>query len=110
MTGRMTLVRPGAGQNAILSVGPAARLEFAFDRHDAVLSKDGQSLVFTFYDGGKLILEGFYDNFGGNAQPPTITVQGNEMESWIFAVLAKRGYNPRPHRAHPCPAVSLWPK
>jgi hypothetical protein len=39
-------------------------MDFAVDQADAILSKDGQDLVFTFNDGEVLTLHSFYDNFG----------------------------------------------
>ena len=78
------LIRPSAGQSSTVSVGPNARLEFSFDQGNANLSKAGQNLVFTFDDGAILTLEGFYDNFGGKAQPPTLVVQDNELPGETF--------------------------
>jgi len=84
MAEKTQLMRPVAGQDNVVPVGPDAKLEFAFDQGDANLSKDGQSLVFTFGDGGKLTLDGFYDNFGDNAKPPTLIVEGNELPGEAF--------------------------
>jgi hypothetical protein len=78
------LIRPSAGEHPVLSVGPDAKLEFAFNQGDADLSKDGQNLVFTFDDGATLTLEGFYDNFGEGAQPPTLVVEGQEFPGEEF--------------------------
>ena len=78
------LTRPDAGQTSTVPVGPDARLEFTFDQGDANLSKDGQNLVFTFNDGATLTLEGFYNNFGDNTQPPTLIVEGNELPGEAF--------------------------
>ncbi|MCL2123915.1 MAG: hypothetical protein FWH34_07455, partial [Desulfovibrionaceae bacterium] len=78
------LQRPSAGQNSIVPVGPDARLEFAFDQGDANFSKDGQDFVLTFDDGATLRLQGFYDNFGDNAQPPTLVVEGGELPGEAF--------------------------
>ena len=78
------VLRPSAGQSSIVPVGPDARLEFAFNQGEANLSKEGQHLVFTFNDGAKLTLEGFYDNFGEGAKPPTLIVQGNELPGEAF--------------------------
>jgi len=89
MTENITLIRPGAGQSVTLQVGPDARLEFAFGQGEADLGKEGQNLVFTFPDGGKLVLEGFYDNFGDDAQPPVLIVDGAVLESEDF--LAAQG-------------------
>ena len=61
-TAPIFLARPGAGQEARLSVGPDARLEFSFDPRVCTFSKDGRHLVLSFEDGGRLTLEDFYDN------------------------------------------------
>ena len=66
------LARPGAGQSEYVTVGPAARLELIFKKDEAVLGKEEQNLVFIFDDGGKLVLEGFYDHCPENGQPPTL--------------------------------------
>ena len=84
MADNITLTRPEAGQSTTLPVGPDARLEFAFDQGDANYSKDGQNFVLTFDDGSKLTLEGFYDNFGDDAKPPTLVVQGQELPGEQF--------------------------
>ena len=84
MAENIQLTRPATGQGSVVPVGPDAKLEFAFDQGDANLGKDGQNLVFTFDDGGKLTLEGFYDNFGANAQPPTLIVEGNALPGEAF--------------------------
>ncbi|MDR2696561.1 MAG: hypothetical protein LBC79_09320 [Deltaproteobacteria bacterium] len=81
------LTRPEAGQSSALPVGPDAKLEFAFDQTNANLGKEGQNLVFTFDDGAKLTLEGFYDNFGDNAQPPTMIVEGNALPGEAFLAM-----------------------
>ncbi|MCL1984917.1 MAG: hypothetical protein FWG59_00515 [Betaproteobacteria bacterium] len=62
MATNILLGPPGAGQRIINPAGPAAKLEFAFDQNDALLSKDGQNLVVTFHDGGELILQGFVES------------------------------------------------
>ena len=61
-TAPIFVARPNAGQEARLSVGPDARLEFSFDPRVCTFSKDGRHLVLSFEDGGKLILEYFYDH------------------------------------------------
>jgi len=84
MAEHIALVRPGAGQTAVHPVGPAARLELAFNQDEADVSKEGQDLVFTFADGGTLVLEDFYSNFGDKAQPPTLIVQGYALDGEAF--------------------------
>ena len=79
MAENIQLQRPSSGQSSVVPVGPDARLEFAFDQGDANFSKDGQDFVLTFDDGATLRIQGFYDNFGDNAQPPTLVVQGQEL-------------------------------
>ena len=84
MAENIQLLHPPAGQRSVVPVGPDARLEFTFDQGDANLSKDGQNLVFTFNDGATLTLEGYYNNFGDKAQPPTLIVEGNELPGEAF--------------------------
>ncbi len=84
MAENQKLIRPGAGEQVALPVGPDAKLEFTFNPGDADLSKDGQNFVLTFQDGAKLTLEGFYDNFGDNTQPPTLVMDGQELPGEQF--------------------------
>jgi len=83
------LARPGVHQSAAYPVGPGARLELAFNQDEADLSREGQDLVFTFADGGTVILEDFYNNFGEAAQSPTLIVQGAAFDGEAF--LAAQG-------------------
>ncbi|MCL1985431.1 MAG: hypothetical protein FWG59_03185, partial [Betaproteobacteria bacterium] len=78
------LHRPAAGQSDVVPVGPDAKLEFTFDQTDANLGKDGQDLVLSFDDGATLRLQGFYDNFGEGAQPPTLVVEGQDLPGEAF--------------------------
>ncbi|MDR2694904.1 MAG: DUF5801 domain-containing protein, partial [Deltaproteobacteria bacterium] len=78
------LTRPGAGETSSVSVGPGARLEFAFNQADANLSKDGKDFVLTFDDGAVLRLQGFYNNFGDDARPPMLIVEGRELPGETF--------------------------
>ena len=84
MAENIQVLRPTAGQNSVISVGANARLEFAFEQGDANYIKDGQDLVLTFDKGGVLTLQGFYDNFGDEAQPPTLIVEGRELPGEAF--------------------------
>ena len=84
MADNTLLSRPATGQSLTLHVDPDARLEFTFNQAEADLAKEGQNLVLIFNDGAKLVLEGFYDNFGDNAQPPTLIVGGAEVEGEAF--------------------------
>ena len=84
MAENIQLQRPAAGQNLVVPVAPDAHLEFTFDQGDANFSKDGQNFVLTFNDGGTLTLQGFYDNFGDNAQPPTFVTSGGELPGEQF--------------------------
>ena len=84
MIANTQLLRPSAGQSNVVPVSPDARLEFTFDQGDADLSRDGQNLVLSFGDGGTLILEGFYNNFGEGAKPPTLIVEGSELPGEAF--------------------------
>ncbi|MCL2463271.1 MAG: hypothetical protein FWF44_11440, partial [Defluviitaleaceae bacterium] len=84
MSENTPLLRPLAGQHAIVPVGPDARLEFTFHQSEADLSKNGQDLVLSFDNGASLILQGFYDNFGANARPPALIVEGHELPGEAF--------------------------
>ena len=78
------LTRPGADQAETVCVGPDCRLVLAFDQNKAVLGKENQDLVFVFGDGGRLHLEGFYDNFNDKARSPIVEVDGFEFPGEVF--------------------------
>ena len=52
--------RPEAGRRMTLGNVADARLVLGFAPDEAVLSREGDSLVFSFEDGGSVALENFY--------------------------------------------------
>ena len=106
MAENIRLLRPPAGQQIVVLVGPDARLEIAFKTGDPNLHRDGQDLVFRFDDDSLINLQGFYDNFGENAQPPTLIVGDYEISGVAFiAALSSPDIRPCPC-SDPQPPVS----
>ena len=57
-------------------------LEFAPD--PGAVEKNGQNLEFTFEDGGKLVLEGYYNHFESKTLPVMVTEEGDELPGEDF--------------------------
>ena len=84
MAEHILLIRPSAGQIVVVHVGPGSKLEFTFDQAGVDVSKDGQDLVLIFNNGGILTLQGFYNHFDAEAEPPTMVVEGKELPGEAF--------------------------
>ena len=61
--------RPEAGRRMTLGNVADARLVLGFAPDEAVLSREGDSLVFSFEDGGSVALENFYAAYTGESLP-----------------------------------------
>ncbi|MCR5258884.1 MAG: hypothetical protein K6E40_12095, partial [Desulfovibrio sp.] len=63
------LSRPAA--SAVVAVEPQKGDNFAIalDPSEAVLSREGSSLVFSFEDGGKVVVDNFYDVYSKDEMP-----------------------------------------
>jgi hypothetical protein len=60
-------------------------LELAFDTSRSTITRDGHNLVFVFQEDTRIILEGFYDNFGNTAsRPPVFIVEGMKLPGEFF--------------------------
>ena len=72
-----TQIQPGANQNLSVQIGSGTKLEFDFDRNDAAVRRDGQDLILTINETVELTLEGFFDNFSGEAGQPFAAVKNS---------------------------------
>ncbi len=79
----ITLQRPQAGQ--VLALEPQAdqniNLEFAAD--EALLSRDGENLIFSFEDGSSIELTNFYTAYGSENMPEFV-IDGNVIPGEAF--------------------------
>ena len=74
MSDNITIEYPRAERAASFQVGPAARVEFDFDRNDATIVRNGQDLLLDIGD-IELTLEGFFNNFKDDASNPFVSVK-----------------------------------
>ncbi len=79
------LTRPGAGQTVNVPIdADNMRLGLGFEPDPNAVEKNGQNLEFTFDDGGKLVLEGYYDHFAGKTLPVMVMESGDELPGEDF--------------------------
>ena len=55
------IFRPQAGQRVEITPTAEGRLALDFVPQDATIARQGEDLVFSFPDGGTVVLVGFYD-------------------------------------------------
>ena len=60
------------------------RLALGFEPDPNAVAKNGQDLEFTFPDGGKIVLAGYYDYFADKTLPVMVTESGDEMAGEDF--------------------------
>ena len=79
----MALLNNPQGQTVIVPISPNMELEFGFDPgSETQLSRDGDNLIFTFEDGGQIVLTDFYSQAVENL--PTMNIQGAQIEAEDF--------------------------
>lgn len=79
------LERPTAG--AIVTVridADAMKLILGFEPDPNAVVKNGRNLEFVFDDGGKVVLEGYYDHFADKTLPVMVTEAGEELSGEDF--------------------------
>lgn len=83
----LQIARPAAGQQAMLNNVADARLVLGFAPDEAVLSREGDNLVFSFADGGKVALENFCTAYSSESLPD-FEIEGLDIAgSDFFAAL-----------------------
>ncbi len=77
------LSRPEAGVQQVLTAAPDSRFVFEFPAAEALMERSGDNLVFTFEDGGSLVLENFYTAYS-RENMPDFSVDGVEISGADF--------------------------
>ncbi|WBF69200.1 Ig-like domain-containing protein [Desulfovibrio subterraneus] len=72
----IVLTAPEAGVNVELHIDPAAVLQVEFDINSAMATRAGNDLVFSFENGGKLILIDFIDIIANGQAPEFVLSDG----------------------------------
>jgi len=79
------VIRPEAGQTTTVRIdSDNMRLSLGFEPDPNAVAKNGQDLEFTFEDGGKVVLEGYYDHFASKTLPVMVLESGDELEGEDF--------------------------
>ena len=79
------LTQPGSGQTIVVPVDQAnMRMALGFMPDPNAVEKNGQNLEFTFEDGGKIVLEGYYDHFQSKTLPVMVLDGGDELPGEDF--------------------------
>ncbi len=90
----LILERPQAGQRLEYSDLNDARIVLGFPSEDAVLERQGDSLVFTFDDGSSVILNDFYNAFTRDTLPE-FSIDGQAVSGGdFFAALGDESLMP----------------
>lgn len=84
----ITLQKPDAGHVTTLPVAREITLELEFTSGDATLSRADDALVFSFEDGGRIVLEGFYTVVTKEALPVFIIDDEVIFGADFFAALS----------------------
>ena len=63
------LVRPASSSTFTVKAGKEDTFAIEFDSGEAAISKEGNALVFTFEDGGKIVIEDFYGVYSKDSLP-----------------------------------------
>lgn len=79
------LSQPAAGQTVVVPVdADNMRMALGFEPDPNAVAKNGQNLEFSFEDGGKLVLEGYYDHYANKTLPTMVTEGGDELPGEDF--------------------------
>lgn len=79
------LSQPAAGQTVTIPVEQDnMRMALGFEPDPNAVAKNGQNLEFNFEDGGKLVLERYYDHYESKTLPTMVTENGDELTGEDF--------------------------
>ncbi|MCC8193914.1 MAG: hypothetical protein LIP28_04640, partial [Deltaproteobacteria bacterium] len=79
------LAQPAAGQTVSIPVNQDnMRMALGFEPDPNAVAKNGQDLEFSFEDGGKIVLQGYYDHFTSKTLPVMVTESGDELPGEDF--------------------------
>ena len=70
------LVRPASSSAFTVKAGKEDTFVIEFDSGEASISKDGNALVFTFEDGGRIVLEDFYEVYAKDSLTNFVMEEG----------------------------------
>ena len=65
----INLTRPSRGERQVARTGGDSRIVLNFPADQATMEKDGDNLVFSFDDGGSVVLENFYQQYTAESIP-----------------------------------------
>mgnify|MGYP003624012063 CR=1 FL=1 len=72
--------KPASGATATVRSDAANRkLALGFEPDPNAVEKNGKNLEFDVEDGGKIVLEGYYDHFTSKTLPFMVTETGDEL-------------------------------
>lgn len=79
------LEQPAAGATSTVRIDAAdMKLVLGFQPDPNAVEKNGQNLEFAFDDGGKIVLEGYYDHFTAKTLPTMFAESGDELSGEDF--------------------------
>ena len=79
------LSQPTAGQTVTIPIdADNMRLSLGFAPDPNSVEKNGQNLEFTFEDGGRIVLDGYYSHFTNKTLPVMVTEEGDELTGEDF--------------------------
>ncbi|SBW10389.1 hypothetical protein KL86DPRO_60145 [uncultured delta proteobacterium] len=79
------LTQPSSGTTVNVPIDAAnMRLSLGFQPDPNAVQKNGQNLEFSFEDGGKIVLEGYYNHFTSKTLPIMVTEAGDELPGESF--------------------------
>ncbi|SBV96906.1 hypothetical protein KL86DPRO_11124 [uncultured delta proteobacterium] len=79
------LAQPGAGQTVNVAINADnMKLGLGFAPDPNAVAKNGQNLEFSFEDGGKIVLEGYYNHFTNKTLPTMVMESGDELPGEDF--------------------------
>lgn len=85
MAPQIKLTQPAAGTTVSYPINtPNMQLGLGFQPDPNAVQKVGQNLEFDFEDGGKIVLEGYYDHFTAKTLPVMVMDDGTELPGEQF--------------------------
>ncbi|MBQ6669319.1 MAG: hypothetical protein IJM72_04600, partial [Deltaproteobacteria bacterium] len=81
------LVRPASSSAFTVKAGKEDTFALEFDSSEASISRDGNALVFTFEDGGKIVVEDFYEVYNKDSLPTFVMGDSSFSAEEFFRAL-----------------------
>ncbi|GHV53502.1 hypothetical protein FACS1894206_04310 [Deltaproteobacteria bacterium] len=84
------LTQPAAGQTVTVPVDANdMKMALGFASDPNMVNMEGNNLTFSFDDGGKIVLEGYYDHFADKTLPTMVMESGDELAGEDFLASLK---------------------